>query len=118
MLPTPKNVIHAPLFRPLLNVLDDVLLTADEVAQRFRLTVDTLSNQRRANVGLPFVKFETGAVRYRASDVIAYQIHGSAGPVTLNEVELAISAASDVPEHYRVRVLETVRAALTSRGKG
>lgn len=112
----PAAVRREAIYEPLLKVFEDTLMTADEVATRFRYRDDTLCNMRRAGKGPRWIKFESGGIRYPSSGVVAYQLAGHAGAIDIVEVELAITAATDVPEAYRLKMLETVRRALGARG--
>ena len=48
--------------------------TPEEVAKILRISVKTLANSRSTGKGidLPFVRLNTGAIRYRQSDINAY----------------------------------------------
>jgi predicted site-specific integrase-resolvase len=48
--------------------------TPEEVAKILRISVKTLANSRSTGKGIdiPFVRLNTGAIRYRQSDIIAY----------------------------------------------
>ena len=57
--------------------------TAEEAAQILRVSVKSLANSRSTGKGIdiPFVRLNTGAIRYRQSDINAYMkahfIHNS-----------------------------------------
>ena len=48
--------------------------TPEEVAKILRISVKTLANSRSTGKGIdiPFVRLNTGAIRYRQSDINAY----------------------------------------------
>jgi predicted site-specific integrase-resolvase len=48
--------------------------TAEEAAQILRVSVKSLANSRSTGKGIdiPFVRLNTGAIRYRQSDINAY----------------------------------------------
>ena len=48
-------------------------LTIDELSKRWDVPTTTLSQWRSRGQGVPFVKIEHKAVRYRISDVEAYE---------------------------------------------
>lgn len=77
----PRKILGGAAYRPLLEMLDDVFMTSGELAGRWRLSDDHLSNVRRAGKGPDWVKLPTGAVRYRAADVIASELAGTGGPL-------------------------------------
>jgi hypothetical protein len=57
--------------RPLLNSTSDPLLTRNEVAQRWRQSMETVKRREKAGV-LNALKLGRG-VRYRLSDVVAFE---------------------------------------------
>lgn len=56
-------------------VAGDTFLTPAELAARWKITPKSLSNARWAGTGLPYLKVGGfgGAIRYRLSDVEAYE---------------------------------------------
>jgi len=59
--------------------LDDVFLTVDELADRWRLEVQTLANVRSKGEGIPYVKLPSGSIRYKLSDVLEAEADGQQG---------------------------------------
>ena len=59
--------------------LDEIFFNTEQLAARWHQRVETLQNQRSAGVGLPYLKLPTGAVLYRASDIIDAEINGMRG---------------------------------------
>lgn len=117
MIPIRPKVSEA--FAPLLDLLGDHLLTAAEVAAHTRYSIDHLANLRRAEKWIPWVQFDTGAVRYRAADVVAAQIAGTQGPVTVDRVCLAIAACPDLTPAAKAAAQGAVRRAfLETPNKG
>jgi hypothetical protein len=57
------------------------LLRPTEVADMLGVTVGWLANLRHQQRGIPFVKLETKAIRYRAEDVEAYLAASVVEPV-------------------------------------
>ena len=51
----------------------DVLLTSSQLAARWQVSAHTLANHRSLDRGAPFVRVGT-RVRYRLSDVLAYEV--------------------------------------------
>lgn len=113
MIPIRPKISEA--FAPLLDLLGDNLLTTTEVAEHLRFSVDHLANLRRQSRWLPWIQFETGAVRYRLADVIAAQIAGTDGPLTLDRVCLAIVAAPDLDTKTKAAVQAALRRAFPDR---
>jgi hypothetical protein len=58
---------------------DDVFLTADELAERWRLEIPTLANMRSKGEGPPFLKLPSGSIRYRLADILASEAAGTTG---------------------------------------
>lgn len=54
--------------------LEDRLLTPAELAARWRMKVTSLANMRARGDGPRYVKLGNKAVRYRWSDIAAYEI--------------------------------------------
>ena len=65
---------------------EDVLLTPEEVAARFRVSPDQLAKWRHRGNGPVFVKLGkiggSGEVRYRQADIEAYEAGQRVGPVS------------------------------------
>lgn len=51
---------------------EDPLLTTREAAVIMKVSVDSLKKWRQRGVGAAFIKYESGAVRYRLSVVLRY----------------------------------------------
>lgn len=60
--------------------LDDVFMTPQELAGRWRCDVNTLANLRARGEGLPFIKRGmNGGVLYKVADVLAFEARGTRG---------------------------------------
>lgn len=57
------------------------LLTPAEVAARFRMTPESLSNWRREGKGPKFIRFNKRRVMYRLADVLAWESARETGAV-------------------------------------
>lgn len=57
------------------------LFTARQVAERYSFTTDSLINARSQGRGPRWIKLPNGRIRYRLSDLIAWE-QTSAGPAT------------------------------------
>lgn len=95
--------------QPLMALLDDFLLTSAEVREHLRFSADHLSNLRKKGQGPTWIKLPTGAIRYRASEVMAWQIAGEQGELTVERAALAIAACSSVPEAQRAAIIAHLR---------
>ena len=49
------------------------IMTTEELAARLKLSVGTLMNWRSQGKGPPFLKLEDDTVRYRLTDVMAWE---------------------------------------------
>lgn len=117
MIPIAQSILstHAA-YRPVLETIDAVLITPADLAAHWRYTENHLSNLRNAQKGLPWVKLPTGGIRYRMSEVLAAELAGTEGPLTLERVEMAVAAAP-VPEDARAKVLAHLRALFSPGAK-
>lgn len=91
---------------------DEIFLTAEELAARWRYTMDTLANMRSRRVGLPFVKTPGGKILYRASDVLDAELNGTHG-ITMQRVIDAVRQCPHISnEETRTKVIRWMRAQL------
>lgn len=97
-------------FAPILAMCRGILLTPAEVGERYGYTEEHLCNLRKAGRGWPFMKLETGGIRYRLSELLAAELRGTTGPLTLERVEQAVSACDSVPLEHRAAVQKHLRA--------
>jgi len=56
----------------------DILLTPQELAERWHVSQKTLANQRSNGTGVPYIKIGA-SVGYHLDDVTAYEIRVAAG---------------------------------------
>lgn len=93
---------------------DEILLTTDELAKRWRYTTDNLANMRSRRVGIPFIKLPGGAIRYRASDVLEAEMSGLRG-LTMQRVADAVRQCPLINETTRPKVARWLREQLMRR---
>ncbi len=74
----PPALLTNPALEPALDILFDVLLTTKEVARRLRLTPCYMRLLRMKGLGPEFLKTDSGAVRYRMSAVLRYELEAEA----------------------------------------
>lgn len=114
-LPVPPT-LEAPAYAPLVRLLRDVLISPIELANRWGYIVGHLNKLRHENRGVPWVKLPTGPVnggiRYRLSDIIAAELAGAAGPVTIERVCMVVAACHELAPEQRVAVIARLREAL------
>ncbi|MBA4130048.1 MAG: hypothetical protein C0519_01340 [Hyphomicrobium sp.] len=105
-------------YKPLIELIGDYLLKASEVAEHLRYSEQHLANMRRAGnkTFMPWIALPGGAIRYRMADVVAAQIGGTTGPLTLDRVNLAIATCRDVTPEVKLLMQEHLRKAFVPTG--
>ncbi|MFA5900859.1 MAG: helix-turn-helix domain-containing protein [Hyphomicrobium sp.] len=73
----PRPSLSGAVLEPAFDHLADVLLTSAEVARRLRISESGLRVMRMKGRGPKFLKLDTGAVRYRCSDVLRYELEAA-----------------------------------------
>lgn len=111
-LPLQKDATAMAVFQPFFDLLKGGFMTPAQLGERWQYSPDHLSNCRRTGKGVPWLKLPTGAVRYRTADVVAAEIAGTAGPLTVERVLLAVSACPSVSEADRAKMIEHLRVAM------
>lgn len=108
----PKPPLDAATYGPILRLCESIMATPEELASHWRMSRDYLANVRRAGRGVPHVKLPTGRVLYRLSDILAAELAGTAGNITLERIELALVALPEVRPELRARIVEHLRSFL------
>lgn len=111
----PHTFTNVEAYAPLAAMMRGVLMTSKELGERWRFSDEHLCNLRRAGRGLPFLKLDTGAIRYRQSDIIAAEIAGTCGPLNLDRVLVAVAACPDLSDAHKLAVQAHLRAAFSER---
>lgn len=92
---------------------EDVYLTPDELADRWRMDVRTLANQRHRGEGLQHVKLPSGKILYRLADVLTAEREGYRG-LSVREVCAEIMKCDGVsPDLLRRIATQVERRFLT-----
>jgi hypothetical protein len=99
--------------RPLMQLLDGMLLTPKEVGAHLRYSQEQLSNLRRGTKGPPWFKLPSGGVRYDLAELTAWQLSGARGPLTMDRIALAIASCAAVPIEHRAEIVRHLEQALT-----
>lgn len=99
-------------YAPLAALLEGHFMTTNELGERWRYSVQTLSNARTDGRGLPFVLMPTGGVRYRVSEVVAAEIAGTRGPLSVDRVALELSLMPEVPAELARAICDRLRLYL------
>ena len=90
--------------------IDDIYMTAAEVASRLRLSVETLANARSRGEGMPWTKIH-GRVLYRMADVLDAEAAGSEG-FTWARLERALASYEGLSVPAREKVMAHLRREL------
>lgn len=112
MLPGFKTDVSA--YRPLLQLTDAIMLTSKEVAAHLRYSDEALSLMRRRGKGPAWLKLPSGGVRYRMSEVLAWELEHERGPLTLDRIALAVLSCASVPIEHRAALNEHLQKVLTT----
>lgn len=105
MLTIPQSLEVDPAYQPFLALTDAILLRPGEVARHLRITLGHLGLMRRRGGGPRYVMVGRH-VRYRHSDVLAYELSRTAGPVTPDSLALAVSTVPGMSPMARDFVIE------------
>jgi hypothetical protein len=97
-----------PRFAAVAEHLTGALLTSQELADRWRLSDQTLRNWRSADQGPPYITLPSGTIRYRMADVLAAEVSGYAGGLTPDRIALEL-ATLDVEADLARRIVEHLR---------
>jgi len=119
--PYPRKLEAKEIYSPLLALRNDTLLRPIDVTTRWQVGVDHLVRLRERGAGPAWLRLPgsrkvedrpTGQIRYRLSDIVAAELDGAAGPLTLARVYLAVSACDFLSEAQRTAVILKLEAAL------
>jgi hypothetical protein len=117
MIDLPKSKLSdVPAYRPVLDLVSDVLISSDDLAAHWGYSESHVANLRRdTSRGVPWIKLPTGGIRYRLSEILAAEIAGTTGAITLDRVALAVAACGSVPPEHRAAIVAHLREALGPR---
>jgi hypothetical protein len=101
-----------PAYRPFLDLFDALFLTTEELARRWRYSYGSVCNMRRLGTGPSFVRLPGGAIRYRVSEVLAYELHGHGGGLTMERVAAALATCPNINLAARQKIEEHLRLTL------
>jgi predicted DNA-binding transcriptional regulator AlpA len=115
VLPVPHTLSLDPSYEPFLRLTDGLLLRTEEVAKHLRYGVQSLHNMRRARTGPAWVKLPGGAIRYRHSEILAYELYGHGGGLTLDRVAVALATCPDLKPAQREKIEAHLKRVLCER---
>jgi hypothetical protein len=94
----------------------DVLLTADELGERWRLSPQTLANLRSAGKGPPFVKLSNGSIRYKLSDILKAETDGRHG-FSWEKADEALKHLDWLSPQQRAELIEHLRRSINPQDR-
>lgn len=112
MLHIPDSYTIDPAFKPLLALGEALLFTTADVAQHYRYSEQSLANARRLGTGPAYVKLPSGGVRYRFSELMAWEISGHGGMVTPERLELAAATLPGLSPSARSAIAAHLNSVL------
>lgn|GEM_PF-3749520 len=98
-----------PRFAPVTALLAGRYITTAELSERWRYSEQTLRNARATGIGLPYASLPTGGVRYRLDEVIAAELAGTRGALSVYRVALELAAMPEVPEALAKVIVDRLR---------
>lgn len=96
-------------FEPLADLLRGRYKTTSELAERWRYSEQTLRNARANETGLPYVALPTGGIRYLETEIVAAELAGVRGPLSVQRVALELSAMPEVPEALAAAIVARLK---------
>jgi hypothetical protein len=116
-LSVPTELERHGAYAPLIALLRDVLVRPNQLADRWGVTPSHLSNLRRSQRALPYMRLPTGAkgkgsIRYRLSDIVSAEVLGTSGAINLERVLIAVAACDFLAENQRAATQDRLRKAL------
>jgi hypothetical protein len=106
---THLNITFPARFEPLAALLKGRYKTTSELAERWRYSEQTLRNARANETGLPYVALPTGGIRYLEAEIIAAELAGTRGPLSVHRVALELAAMPEVPEALAAAIVARLR---------
>jgi len=112
MLAAPHNLSVQSAFRPVLDLLEAQFITTEELARHWRYHPQSVHNMRRLGTGPAFVKLPGGAIRYRTSEVLAHELYGHGGGLTMDRVAAALATCPGLNPIARDKIESHLRSVL------
>lgn len=103
------NIVMPSRFEPLSELLSGAMMTTADLSERWRYSEQTLRNARAQNIGLPYMALPTGGIRYRVSEIVAAELAGTRGPLSVNRVALELASMPEVPEAVAKAIMARLR---------
>lgn len=111
MLDVPANM--PARFAPLATLIGGAMVPPITLSQRWSTSTQTLANWRATGKGLPALVTSEGSVRYRVVEIIAAELAGARGPLSVEAVALELAAMPDVPDAIAEKIVTRLRAVMS-----
>lgn len=102
--PLPHTVAINPALSALIDAVESIFLTPEDVAARWHYSTSHLSNWRGAQLGPAFVKIGSGKILYRLSEILAWEKAGESAHVTFERLAFALSTVPGLDAATRGRI--------------
>lgn len=112
-LPRSPGLDRAPLYAPLLRLLDGLNVDANTVADRYGVTTNTLSTARRTGKSFPWFRVPTGGIRYPVAGLVSIELQQH-GRVTLDNVKLVLLSDPNLTESQKAALSARLDTAFST----
>jgi hypothetical protein len=106
-----------PRYRPLADLVGGFMVPPAVLSARWNTSTQTLANWRSTGKGLPATRLSGGAIRYRVAEILAAEMAGTHGPLSVDRVALELSVMPDVPADLAAKIVERLKAAMAEQPK-
>lgn len=108
-----QEVDRAPLYAPLVRLLDDVFVDGATLAARYGYTATALVQMRRRNRSYPWVRTPSGGIRYPVGAIVSHDLANMHGGITADRVKLVILGTPHLSEAQKADLCERVDKAFS-----
>lgn len=115
VLPVPHSLTIDPSYEPFLRLTDGLLLKTEDVARHLRYEKQSLHNMRQLGTGPAYVRLPGGAIRYRHSEILAYELYGHGCGLTLDRVAVALATCPGLKPELRQKIEDHLKSVLCER---
>lgn len=107
-----------PRYKPLADLVGGFMVPPTVLSARWGTSTQTLANWRSTGKGLPAMRMPEGAIRYRVSEILAAEIAGTHGPLSVDRVALELSVMPDVSADLAAKIVDRLKAAMAPPQNG
>ena len=113
MLPPVKKPELAGKFAHITRLLSDYAVTPAQLGERWGYSVSRLSNARGTEQSpIPYWITPTGGIRYWMREVLAAELAGARGPLSLDRVETELLQMPEVSDDLSAAIMARLRAVM------